>query len=76
MRALRSATTIVDGSSYFASDVRLRNLLQKTEAEMLRTPNFGRKSFNEITEVLAQMGLHLRMEVFGWPPGNGEEHFR
>ena len=46
---------------------------QKTEAEMLRTPNFGRKSLNEIKEVLAQMGLHLGMEVPGWPPENIEE---
>ena len=49
------------------------DLVQKTEAEMLRTPNFGRKSLNEIKEVLAQMGLHLGMEVPGWPPENIEE---
>jgi len=47
--------------------------VQKTEAEMLRTPNFGRKSLNEIKEVLAQMGLHLGMEIQGWPPENIEE---
>ena len=41
--------------------------------EMLRTPNFGRKSLNEIKEVLAQMGLHLGMEVPGWPPENIDE---
>jgi DNA-directed RNA polymerase subunit alpha len=35
---------------------------------MLRTPNFGRKSLNEIREVLAQMSLHLGMEIPGWPP--------
>ena len=35
--------------------------------------NFGRKSLNEIKEVLAQMGLHLGMEVPGWPPENIEE---
>jgi DNA-directed RNA polymerase subunit alpha len=35
---------------------------------MLRTPNFGRKSLNEIKEVLAQMDLHLGMEMRGWPP--------
>jgi DNA-directed RNA polymerase subunit alpha len=39
---------------------------------MLRTPNFGRKSLNEIKEVLAQMGLHLGSEVPGWPPENIE----
>ena len=40
---------------------------------MLRTPNFGRKSLNEIKEVLASMGLHLGMEVPNWPPENIEE---
>jgi Bacterial RNA polymerase, alpha chain C terminal domain len=44
----------------------IRSGVQKTEAEMLRTPNFGRKSLNEIKEVLAQMGL----QVPGWPPDN------
>jgi DNA-directed RNA polymerase subunit alpha len=52
--------------------VYIGDLVQKTEAEMLRTPNFGRKSLNEIKEVLAQMGLHLGMEVQGWPPNNIE----
>jgi DNA-directed RNA polymerase alpha subunit len=42
-------------------------LVQRTEAEMLRTPNFGRKSLHEITTVLAEIGLHLGMEVAGWP---------
>jgi DNA-directed RNA polymerase subunit alpha len=40
---------------------------------MLRTPNFGRKSLNEIKEVLEQMGLHLGMEIPNWPPENIEE---
>jgi DNA-directed RNA polymerase subunit alpha len=53
--------------------VYIGDLIQKTEAEMLRTPNFGRKSLNEIKEVLASMGLHLGMEVSGWPPDNIEE---
>jgi DNA-directed RNA polymerase subunit alpha len=48
-------------------------LVQKTEAEMLRTPNFGRKSLNEIKEVLANMGLHLGMEIQNWPPENIED---
>jgi DNA-directed RNA polymerase subunit alpha len=43
------------------------DLVQWTEAEMLRTPNFGRKSLNEIKEVLVQMGFHLGMEISGWP---------
>jgi DNA-directed RNA polymerase subunit alpha len=41
--------------------------------EMLRTPNFGRKSLNEIKEVLQQMGLHLGMDIPNWPPENIEE---
>ena len=48
-------------------------LVQKTEAEMLRTPNFGRKSLTEIKEVLSSMGLRLGMEIPGWPPENIEE---
>jgi DNA-directed RNA polymerase subunit alpha len=40
---------------------------------MLRTPNFGRKSLNEIKEVLIQMGLNLGMEIPGWPPENIED---
>ena len=43
---------------------------------MLRTPNFGRKSLNEIKEVMAGMGLHLGMEVENWPPENVEEVHR
>ena len=49
------------------------DLVQKTEPEMLRTPNFGRKSLNEIKEVLTGMGLHLGMDVADWPPENIEE---
>ena len=47
--------------------------MQKTESEMLRTPNFGRKSLNEIKEVLTHMNLRLGMEISGWPPENIEE---
>lgn len=43
---------------------------------MLRTPNFGRKSLNEIKEVLALFGLHLGMQVEGWPPENIEDLVR
>ena len=49
------------------------DLVQKSEGEMLRTPNFGRKSLNEIKEVLSGMGLHLGMDVEDWPPDNIEE---
>jgi DNA-directed RNA polymerase subunit alpha len=48
-------------------------LVQKTESDMLKTPNFGRKSLNEIKEQLAQMELNLGMKVEGWPPENIEE---
>jgi len=43
-------------------------LVQKTEQEMLRTKNFGRKSLNEIKEILAEMGLSLGMRLDNWPP--------
>jgi DNA-directed RNA polymerase subunit alpha len=46
------------------------DLVQKTEPEMLRTPNFGRKSLNEIREVLNSMSLYLGMEIPNWPPDN------
>lgn len=53
--------------------VYIGDLVQKTENEMLRTPNFGRKSLNEIKEVLSQMGLYLGMQVSGWPIENIDE---
>ena len=53
--------------------VYIGDLVQKSEQEMLRTPNFGRKSLNEIKEVLASMGLSLGMTVAGWPPENVED---
>jgi DNA-directed RNA polymerase subunit alpha len=63
--SVRSANCLKNDNIVYIGD-----LIQKTEAEMLRTPNFGRKSLNEIKEVLAQMGLHLGMEVPNWPPEN------
>ena len=66
--SVRSANCLKNDNIVYIGD-----LIQKTEAEMLRTPNFGRKSLNEIKEVLAQMGLHLGMEVPNWPPDNIEE---
>jgi DNA-directed RNA polymerase subunit alpha len=50
--------------------VYIGDLVQKTEGEMLRTPNFGRKSLNEIKEVLSSMSLFLGMEIPTWPPEN------
>ncbi|MDX8402762.1 MAG: DNA-directed RNA polymerase subunit alpha [Mariprofundaceae bacterium] len=49
------------------------DLVQRTEQEMLRTPNFGRKSLNEIKEVLESVGLHLGMKVENWPPAGKTE---
>lgn len=66
--SVRSANCLKNDNIVYIGD-----LIQKTEAEMLRTPNFGRKSLNEIKEVLAGMGLHLGMEIAGWPPENIEE---
>ena len=65
---VRSANCLKNDNIVYIGD-----LIQKTEAEMLRTPNFGRKSLNEIKEVLASMGLHLGMEVPNWPPDNIED---
>ena len=50
--------------------VYIGDLVQKSEGEMLRTPNFGRKSLNEIKEVLTGMSLYLGMEIPNWPPDN------
>jgi DNA-directed RNA polymerase subunit alpha len=66
--SVRSANCLKNDNIIYIGD-----LVQKTEGEMLRTPNFGRKSLNEIKEVLATMGLHLGMQVAGWPPDNIEE---
>ena len=66
--SVRSANCLKNDNIIYIGD-----LVQKTEAEMLRTPNFGRKSLNEIKEVLAQMGLHLGMEIASWPPENIED---
>ncbi len=66
--SVRSANCLKNDNIIYIGD-----LVQKTEQEMLRTPNFGRKSLNEIKEVLAQMGLHLGMEITNWPPENIED---
>ncbi len=66
--SVRSANCLKNDNIVYIGD-----LVQKTEAEMLRTPNFGRKSLNEIKEVLLQMELRLGMEVPNWPPENIED---
>lgn len=63
--SVRSANCLKNDNIVYIGD-----LIQKSESEMLRTPNFGRKSLNEIKEVLASMGLHLGMDVDNWPPEN------
>ncbi len=65
--SVRSANCLKNDNIIYIGD-----LVQKTESEMLRTPNFGRKSLNEIKELLAQMDLHLGMQVEGWPPEDVE----
>ena len=66
--SVRSANCLKNDNIIYIGD-----LVQKTEQEMLRTPNFGRKSLNEIKEVLSTMGLHLGMEITEWPPENIED---
>ena len=66
--SVRSANCLKNDNIIYIGD-----LVQKTESEMLRTPNFGRKSLNEIKEVLTQMELNLGMSVSDWPPENIDE---
>ena len=66
--SVRSANCLKNDNIIYIGD-----LVQKSESEMLRTPNFGRKSLNEIKDVLSHMNLHLGMEVQMWPPENIEE---
>jgi len=66
--SVRSANCLKNDNIVYIGD-----LIQKSENEMLRTPNFGRKSLNEIKEVLSEMGLHLGMDVPNWPPENIED---
>lgn len=62
---VRSANCLKVENIYYIGD-----LIQRTEAELLRTPNLGRKSLNEIKEVLAARDLSLGMKLENWPPAN------
>ena len=66
--SVRSANCLKNDNIVYIGD-----LVQKSESEMLRTPNFGRKSLNEIKEVLQQMDLGLGITVADWPPENIDE---
>src|SRR6202051_2300206 len=66
--SVRSANCLKNDNIIYIGD-----LVQKTEAEMLRTPNFGRKSLNEIKEVLSQMGVHRDRKSANWPQKNSED---
>ena len=66
--SVRSANCLKNDEIIYIGD-----LVQKSESEMLRTPNFGRKSLNEIKEILTTMNLELGMKIEGWPPENIEE---
>ena len=67
---VRSANCLKAENIYYIGD-----LIQRTETELLKTPNLGRKSLNEIKEVLASRGLTLGMKLENWPPA-GLEHGR
>lgn len=66
--SVRSANCLKNENIVYIGD-----LVQRTEHDLLKTPNFGRKSLNEIRAVLDGMNLHLGMEISEWPPENIEE---
>ena len=66
--SVRSANCLKNDNIIYIGD-----LVQKTETEMLRTPNFGRKSLNEIKEVLQHLDLNLGTSIPEWPPENIED---
>ena len=66
---VRSANCLKAESIYYVGD-----LIQKTEVELLKTPNLGKKSLTEIKEVLAQRGLSLGMKLENWPPAGIASH--
>jgi DNA-directed RNA polymerase subunit alpha len=66
---VRSANCLKAENIYYIGD-----LIQRTENELLKTPNLGRKSLNEIKEVLASRGLTLGMKLDNWPPVGLDKH--
>ncbi len=66
--SVRSANCLKNDNIVYIGD-----LVQKTEQDMLKTPNFGRKSLNEIRDILGQLNLSFGMKVSSWPPENIEE---
>mgnify|MGYP000023186400 CR=1 FL=1 len=66
---VRSANCLKAENIYYIGD-----LIQRTENELLKTPNLGRKSLNEIKEVLASRGLNLGMKLDNWPPAGLDKH--
>jgi DNA-directed RNA polymerase subunit alpha len=66
--SVRSANCLKHANIKYIGD-----LVQKTEAEILATKNFGRKSLNEIKEILTDMGLSLGMKIDNWPPRRLED---
>ncbi len=66
---VRSANCLKAENIYYIGD-----LIQRTENELLKTPNLGRKSLNEIKEVLASRGLTLGMRLESWPPAGLDKH--
>jgi len=66
---VRSANCLKAENIYYIGD-----LIQRTENELLKTPNLGRKSLNEIKEVLASRGLTLGMKLESWPPAGLDKH--
>jgi DNA-directed RNA polymerase subunit alpha len=65
---VRSANCLKAENIYYIGD-----LIQRSETELLKTPNLGRKSLNEIKEVLASRGLTLGMKLENWPPAGLEK---
>lgn len=66
---VRSANCLKAENIYYIGD-----LIQRTEVELLKTPNLGKKSLTEIKDVLAQHGLSMGMRLENWPPPNLKEH--